>query len=79
MCAQPFDWPTLVDVARTLLLLEEDFKGEVKKKGLARGPAEGKQREATYCTALDQAEVSPDSKPSANGSPARVISSVLLS
>ena len=33
MCAQPFGWRTFIEVAKTLLLPKEDFKGEAGKRG----------------------------------------------
>jgi len=68
LCAQPFGWLTLVEVSETLLLPKRRIKGEAKKRGQVRTPGTTRSqvRGSCYCTVLDQAEVSPDSKPSRN-------------
>ncbi len=48
LCAQPFGWRTLVVVARTLLLPDRDFKGEVRKRTRREArPGEARGRGAT--------------------------------
>ena len=80
LCAQPFDWLTLVEVAKTLLLPRPDV--QKPGEGIQRGGPNNQRRARpeeldtapSYCTVLDQADVLPDSKPSAKISSGLTIS-----